>query len=116
MKNKYIGKLGEDRAEIFLKQKGYNIITRNFSCFYGEVDIIAQNKNEIIFVEVKTRTSLKFGYPIDSVSKHKRIHMKKTAEYFLYKNNILENIVRFDVIEVYIINKRSYIKHIKNII
>ncbi len=72
MKNKILGNLGETIAENYLKKSGYNIVCKNFRCSIGEIDIIALNKNSLIFVEVKTRTSTKFGYPKEAVTYHKK--------------------------------------------
>ena len=75
--NKTLGKLGEDIAIRFLKYKGYKVIEKNFSCRYGEIDIIAQNSKFLIFVEVKTRTNLNYGKPVEAVNKIKINHLYK---------------------------------------
>ena len=64
---------------------GYKIIERNFYANQGEIDIIAKDKKEIVFIEVKTRTSFKYGYPIDGVNSYKRHHLFKACNYYLYK-------------------------------
>ena len=74
-----IGKFGEDEAATFLKKKGYKILERNFSCKRGEIDIIALDKNEIVFIEIKARISLKYGLPSEAVTRHKLKHIYKTA-------------------------------------
>ena len=107
------GKSGEEIAVNFLKQEGYKIICRNFRCFQGEIDIIAQDKEEIVFVEVKTRTSVKYGEAKEAVDKEKQKHIYKTAEYFIYKTKIEESHMRIDVIEVYIFNRQSKYKPYK---
>ena len=56
-----LGQTGEDIAEIYLVKKGYKIIERNFSCRQGEIDIIAKYKEEVVFIEVKTRTNKRYG-------------------------------------------------------
>jgi len=110
------GKFGEELAINFLIQKGYKIIEKNFLCKQGELDIIAKNENEIVFVEVKTRTSIKYGNPIEAVNKIKIKHMYNSAQFYLYKNGLQNSFVRFDIIEIYIKNKYCYIKHHKQII
>ena len=97
-----IGKFGEDEAVKYLEQKGYKISDRNFSCKRGEIDIIALDKNEIVFIEIKARISLKYGLPSEAVTKNKLKHIYKTAEYYLYTRNLLNENTRIDVIEVYI--------------
>ena len=111
-----IGRFGEDEAEKYLKQKGYKILERNFSCKRGEIDIIALDKDEIVFVEIKARKSLKYGLPSEAVTKYKLKHIYKTAEYYLYTRNLLNDNTRIDVIEVYIQNKQVIINHLKQVV
>ena len=74
---KSLGNEGEEFAANFLAEKGYKIIERNFRAYCGEIDIIAKYKNEIIFVEVKTRRNMKYGEAIDSITPLKKIHILK---------------------------------------
>jgi putative endonuclease len=111
-----IGKFGENEAVKFLENRDYNIIARNFSCKQGEIDIIATKENEIIFCEVKTRSNKKFGEPIDAVDINKQKHILNSAEYYLYKNNLINNYVRFDVLEVYVDGGKVIVNQIKNIL
>lgn len=113
---KQFGNAGEDIAVKYLEEQGYIILERNFYCRQGEIDIIAKDKNEIIFVEVKTRRDTKYGYPSEAVNQQKIKHILKTAKYYLYKNKLLNKYVRFDVIEVLIKNGKFNINHIKQII
>lgn len=108
-----IGKLGEDIAVNYLKQKGYKILDRNFECRQGELDIIAKDKNEIVFIEVKTRTSNRYGTPSEAVNKIKQKHMLQTIKYYLYTRNLNDEFVRIDVIEVYIRDNLYKVNHIK---
>ena len=108
-----IGKLGEDIAVNYLKQKGYKILDRNFECRQGELDIIAIDKNEMVFIEVKTRTSNRYGTPSESVNKIKQKHMLQTIKYYLYTRNLNDEFVRIDVIEVYIKDNLYKVNHIK---
>ena len=109
-----IGKLGENKAAKFLKKAGYKIVCQNFRNRYGEIDIIAKDKNCLVFVEVKTRTSTDFGYAAEAVNYRKQKKIISVAEAYLnYKYNCY---MRFDIIEVYL-NKDSRkvvkINHIK---
>ena len=115
MNNTELGKFGEEKAVSYLENQDYEIIARNFSCNQGEIDIIAKDKNEIVFFEVKTRNSLNYGKPVDAVDNFKQKHIWKSAKYYLYKNNLLSAFVRFDVIEVYVKNNNIFINQIKNI-
>lgn len=111
-----VGKFGEDEAVKYLEQKGYKIVDRNFSCKRGEIDIIALDKNEIVFIEIKARISLKYGLPSEAVTKNKLKHIYKTAEYYLYTRNLLNENTRIDVIEVYIKNNQVIINHLKQVV
>ncbi len=114
MTNRELGRYGENVTCQYLEEKGYGIIGRNFKCQTGEIDIIAKEKEEIVFVEVKTRCSRKYGEPREAVDKIKRKHIKKAAEFYVCKNQLENQCIRFDVIEVYW-NKNQYsINHIKN--
>lgn len=114
--NKDIGNLGEDLAAKYLEEQGYKIIERNFRCKRGEVDIIAIDKEEIVFVEVKTRKVLLYGKPGDAVDKIKQKHIYSAAEYYLLIKNSLEAYTRIDVIEVYLREGGYKINHIKKAI
>ena len=80
---KQIGKEGEDIAEKYLLANGYKIIDRNFYARQGEIDIIAKQKNEWVFIEVKTRTNDIYGKPIDAVDSIKQKHLIKTINYYI---------------------------------
>lgn len=96
-------------------QIGYKIIERNFICRQGEIDIIAMDlkNNEYVFIEVKTRTNFKYGKPAESIGKYKQKHFLNATKYYIYKNHLEREFIRFDVIEVYWHNK-IYLRHIKN--
>ena len=111
-----VGRFGEDEAVKYLEQKGYKILERNFSCKRGEIDIIALDNDEIVFIEIKARISLKYGLPSEAVTKNKLKHIYKTAEYYLYTRNLLNENTRIDVIEVYIKNKQVIINHLKQVV
>lgn len=110
--NKKKGNNGEKLALKLLMQKGFSIIEKNYHYSNkGEIDIIARDKDFIIFVEVKTRFNDKFGAPIDSITKNKQSQIKKVAEAYLFEKN-LENInCRFDVITIDFSEGKSKIEH-----
>lgn len=111
-----IGKKGEELAEAYLKLIGYQIIEKNFQSKCGEIDIIASDKNKIVFIEIKARNNIKYGLPSEAVDKKKLKHIYKTAEYYMYIKKI-ENIeTRIDAIEVYIETDKCTINHLKQII
>lgn len=109
-----LGKRGEQEAKKYLEKLTYSMVTRNFKCPYGEIDIIAMDKNELVFVEVKTRCSKKYGEAREAVDKIKSKHIKKAANFYIYKNSLEGKFVRFDVIEVYLKNDKFIVRHIKN--
>ena len=113
---KDFGNSGEDIAVQYLEKQGHLILERNFYCKQGEIDIITKDKNEIVFIEVKSRSSTEYGLPSESVTKQKIQHLYKTARYFLYKNKMLNEFVRFDVVEILIKSGKFNINHIKQII
>lgn len=98
--NKITGSQGEAIAQKFLKDQGYKILATNFTCKIGEIDIIAQQKKTIVFVEVKTKSNLDFGYPREMVNITKQNKIRRVAEYYLLKTNPTDCECRFDVIEV----------------
>ena len=112
----FIGKLGEDVAERYLKQKGYKILARNFSCKQGELDIIAENSGFLVFFEVKTRSNFLYGTPADAVDKNKIKHIIKVAKYYLHIHGWENRFIRFDVIEVYIDKGLAKVHHIPQIV
>lgn len=95
-----LGKLGEEKAAIYLTEKGYQILCKNYRSGRAEVDIIASFKNIIVFVEVKTRSSYAFGYPEESVSNAKQELLTKAASNYMFENGI-EKEVRFDIIAIF---------------
>ena len=116
MNKRKFGIIGEKMAQKYLKDNKYEIIENNYYTRNGEIDIIASKNNYIIFVEVKTRTNEKYGRASEAVNKIKKFHMKKSAAKFLKENNFSRFTIRFDVIEVYMINGKCKINHIKQII
>lgn len=111
-----VGKIGENISTKYLEQIGYEILQRNFECKQGEIDIIAKDKEEIVFVEVKTRANMLYGKPKEAVDTIKQKHIYKSAEFYIYIKH-LENLpVRIDVIEVYKKKEKYILNHIKNAI
>jgi putative endonuclease len=109
------GATAEDLAEEYIKTKGYSIIKRNFHFGReGEIDIIAQDGNTLVFVEVKARYSSAFGTPEEAVTYKKQKTLRRTAEGYLYVNKITNQECRFDVIAVDYEKKPTEIRHIVN--
>lgn len=93
-----LGNRGEQAAVDFLKQNGYKILARNYKSKLGEVDIVALDKKTVCFVEVKTRTSDKFGSPAEAVSARKEKQISKAALCYLKEKKLLDKSARFDVV------------------
>jgi putative endonuclease len=108
------GKAGEKIAAAFLKKNGYRIIETNLRCVLGEIDIIAREKGELVFIEVKTRKSEELGYPEQAVGIKKQKKMSQLAMWYLQKKNLTEARARFDVVAIMILPAGNEIKLIKN--
>lgn len=105
---------GEQLAATFLEQKGYRVLERNFRFDRGEVDLIAQDGNELVFVEVKTRFGDRFGTPEEAMTPKKEEQMKKVAEGYLHVRNIEEQACRFDVVAIAFVGGKPQIRLIQN--
>src|SRR3990170_1285321 len=95
--NKTTGKIGEDLAASYLKDKGYEILDRNWGNKWGEVDIIGKDKETIVFVEVKTKVGYLFGTPEEMVGKKKLSQIQKIAAFYLPAENSPK---RIDVVAI----------------
>ncbi len=109
---KTLGNKGEELAVKYLKSKGLRILERNFRTTLGEIDIIAEEKGTIVFVEVKTRSDDSFGMPFEAVGNRKRERIKRIALLYL-KDSGMERPVRFDVISIEMRGRDRRIEHIK---
>ena len=99
-----LGRNGEDRAARHLEAHGYEIVERNYHCRCGEIDIIAREAGDLVFVEVKTRRSATASAASEAVDVRKRTKIVKAAWSYLSARGIGEIGCRFDVAEVYFIN------------
>jgi putative endonuclease len=108
------GKEGEKIAAAYLKKNGYRIIEINFRCPIGEIDIVAKEKDDLVFVEVKTRKSMELGYPEQAVGIRKQKKMSQLALWYLQKRKIAEINARFDVVAINLIPEKNEVKLIKN--
>ncbi|OGE14071.1 YraN family protein [Candidatus Daviesbacteria bacterium RIFCSPHIGHO2_12_FULL_37_11] len=112
--NKQTGDYGETLACEFLKKQGYKILERNFRIRGGEIDIVAKDKDDLVFVEVKTRYTREYGSPAEAVTPWKIRFLIRASQFYLLRNRLLENPYRIDVIAVDFTNNNE-IEHIKNI-
>lgn len=95
-----VGKWGEDLAARYLSQKGYLILARNVRTEYGEIDIVAQRDQTMVFVEVKTRTNRDFGYPETALTEKKKSHLLKAIQAYLQKENSEPTAWQVDVLAI----------------
>lgn len=96
-----LGRQGEETAASFLKKHGYKILDRNFRTRFGEIDIVARKDRTVCFIEVKTRTSMRFGLAAEAVTARKQEKILLAARQYLLESGASEEQYRFDVIEVY---------------
>ena len=94
------GRLSEQMGADYLLKKGYKIVERNFRCCFGEIDIIAKDKKDIVFIEVKGRKVNSYGFPAEAVNKVKQKKIVKSALYFVKYNGIRSTNLRFDVLSL----------------
>ncbi|MDD5712038.1 MAG: YraN family protein [Smithellaceae bacterium] len=108
------GKKGEDTAVRFLKKKGFRIVTRNYRCVFGEVDIIAWDGQCLVFVEVKSRRGDEFGAPQLAVGADKQKKLSHVALNYLSENGLRDIDARFDVLAIVMAQNGPLIEHIEN--
>ena len=107
---KNLGKTGENLALDYLKSHSYSIIQENFRSKFGEIDIVAEKKHCLYFIEVKTRSNLNHGAPYEAVNKRKIHHIKKAAQYYLLKNNYNDYKLKVGVFSLLIEGEKTEIK------
>jgi len=100
MKRRDTGILGEKLAKDFLKKRGYRILETNYRCPEGEIDIVAKHKDFLVFIEVRAKTSLKFGSPEESITLTKRERLRATAFHYQQTHNDLPLLWRIDFVAV----------------
>lgn len=110
-----LGSWGEDAAAKYLKRKGYRILEQNYRCKLGEMDLIASIRDEIVFIEVKTRQNQQYGLPCEAVNHSKIRHLKRIASWYLSVSHTQVSDPRIDVVEILFIDGKPYLHHIENI-
>jgi len=109
-----LGKTGEDAATLYLRTKGYKIMSRNYRSRFGEIDIVAKTGETVVFVEVKTRGKNPVDTPGSAVDVYKRQKLIKTAKCYIISEQLFDTDLRFDVIEVELYGLHCKIEHIEN--
>lgn len=110
-----VGRWGEQAAAEYLEKQGYQILARNFRTAHGEVDLIARQENVLVFVEVKARSSNRYGSPEYSVSPKKQMHLLSAAEKYILDHPEFTT-WRVDVIAVEGETGEAKVVHFENII
>ncbi len=105
MKRRDTGILGEKLAKDFLKKRGYRIYETNYRCPEGEVDIVARHKDSLVFIEVRSKRSLEFGSPEESITPTKMERLRAVAAHYRQTHNNLPSLWRIDVVAVEIDQK-----------
>lgn len=98
--NEVLGRQGEQAAADYLHQAGFRILARNWRCSEGEIDIVAADRRVLVACEVKTRSSARFGTPLEAVTRRKRSRLRRLAVLWVIANGVLFDEVRVDVVEV----------------
>ena len=114
--NLKVGKRGEKEAEVYIKEKGYSVLEKNYKNKYGEIDLVAQKNGELIFIEVRSKTENDFGTPEETVKEKKKKKLKQNAlAYTTFKN--YEGFYRIDLICIVFAKEGSLLRltHYENI-
>lgn len=113
---KRLGAAGEEAALSYLMRQGYRLLEKNYRCRLGEIDLIAEDGESVVFIEVKTRSNLLFGVPQEAVDHSKQKKIRRIAQHFLLSRGLEEKPVRFDVIAVLYSETGDFvIEHLKSV-
>ncbi len=113
-RRKQTGRRGEDIAAAYLLQNGYTIVTRNWRCEYGELDIVARQSDVLVFVEVRTRRGDRFGTPEESITPAKQARLVDLAQAYLQQSGDPPPRWRIDVVAVQLGAGAAQVNHIEN--
>ena len=111
---KITGRAGEKVVADYIKSRKMKVIKRNYVTPFGEIDIIAEDDDYIVFIEVKTRSGDRYGAPSEAVDKTKRKHIVDSAKYYLKVTNSTEAFTRFDMAEVFSDNGSYTVNYIED--
>ena len=109
-----LGKDGEDVAAAHLQSRGYRVLERNFRCDAGEIDIIAERDGALVFCEVKTRRTDRWGQPSEAVHPRKQARIRRLAAAWLGASGRRAHSIRFDVVSVVVEPGASRLEHIED--
>jgi putative endonuclease len=112
MKPKPLGRKGERLAASYFRERGWEILERNYRTRLGEIDLIGRDHGTLVFVEVKTRTVTDFARPDESVTQRKQAKLRRLVEEYLVKHNLESSDVRCDVLGITLSERRPEFDHI----
>ncbi len=109
------GQLAESKAYTYLLTQGMTLLIKNYRCSFGEIDLIMQDKEDIVFVEVRSRSRDDYGHASESISLTKQNKLIKTAIHFLQKRAWIDKVAsRFDVVTIHMNGNEDQLEWIKN--
>ncbi|ADH85864.1 YraN family protein [Desulfurivibrio alkaliphilus] len=109
-----LGRRGEELAASYLEKAGYRIVARNYRTRAAELDIIARRRDELVFVEVKSRNSTAFGSPLEAITAAKQRKIALAAQEYLVRERLSDQASRFDVVAVSFRGGKPEIDHLVN--
>jgi putative endonuclease len=109
-----LGKAGEELAAVTLQRQGYQILERNYTTPWGEIDLIANHQGVLVFIEVKARRSRTFGTAQEAITYEKQAKIYRVAEYYLKQHNIDSQEIRFDVVAINAAGQKMQVEIIPN--
>lgn len=115
MNTKKLGDRGEHLAAEFLGNAGFRILERNYRFGRAEIDIVAEEAGELVFVEVKARDSLRFGEPEESVGGVKEQRLRRAAEGYCIQRGMIDHFYRFDIVAIRFEKGIVVVKHLRNV-
>ena len=111
-----LGRYGEDCAARYLIDAGYSIVERNWRCTAGEVDLIALHAQQVVFVEVKTRSSTSFGHPFEAITAEKLVRLRRLAGLWCAQAQVWPEHIRVDAVAVIALKGREpLIEHLRGV-
>ncbi|MEG0376751.1 MAG: YraN family protein [Raoultibacter sp.] len=113
--NKTLAERGVNAGARFIERRGFKILETEWSCSEGSIDIVAEDDNDLVFIEVKTRKSSGEGFPVEVDTDDKRVRLEKIAAHYLANYENLDCSVRFDVISILVIDEhKAFLRHHTN--
>lgn len=108
-----VGRWGEDHAQQWLQRQGWEILSRNWRCPQGEVDIVAQRERDLVFFEVKTRRGTSFGHPVEALSASKIARMRRVAGQWLFNHPAHRGRIRLDLVAILCLGPDVELEHVE---